>query len=295
MSAADATAAAAAAGRPATRRRRWHRVPGSLRLGLGIYAFALVLAFVGEVALEDPNRQDLASALEPPGSPGHLLGTDVLGHDVLSWVAHSVVTSLVIGVCVVAISAVLGSMIGVVAGYVGGALDAVLMRVVDLQLAVPPLLLFICATSTLGHSMLTLILLISVVSWVPYARVVRTQVQLESTRASVAAARLAGVGRLRLLTVHLLPSAAAMILVLASLQMGFVLLWEASLSFIGLGIQPPRASLGFLIAQGRSSLQQAWWVVVFPGTMLALLLLAANVTGDGLQERLGVDVEMVER
>src|SRR5262249_5930325 len=162
------------------------------------------------------------------------------------------------------------------AGYVGGAVDAVLMRLVDLQLAVPPLLLFITATSTLGHSMLTLLLLISIVSWVPYARIVRTQVQLERTRPSVAAARLAGVGRVRLLTVHVLRSAAAMLLVLASLQMGFVLLWEASLSFIGLGIQPPQESLGFLIAQGRVSLQQAWWVVVMPGTMLAMLLLAAN-------------------
>jgi peptide/nickel transport system permease protein len=277
----------------AERRRR--PFPVALRIGLGIYAFAIVLAFVGAFALVDPNDQDLAAALRPPGSAGHPLGTDVLGHDVLSWVANSIVTSMVIGVCVVAISVVVGTAVGIVAGYAGGVLDALLMRTVDLQLAVPPLLLFIAATSTLGRSTLTLILLISIVSWVPFARVVRTQGRLERMRPSIAAARLAGVGRLRLLVVHLLPSAFALILVLSSLQFGFVLLWEASLSFIGLGIQPPTPSLGFLIAQGKSSLQDAWWVVVFPGTMLALLLVAANLVGDGLQERLGVDVEVVEK
>jgi peptide/nickel transport system permease protein len=275
--------------------RRWRTLPTSLKVGLLIYAFAASLALLGAVALPDPNHQDLAASLEAPGSAGHLLGTDVLGHDVLAWVAQGVVTSLFIGVCVVVLSAAVGTAIGVVAGYAGGVLDAFLMRIVDLQLAVPPLLLFITATSTIGHSMTSLILLISAVGWVPYARVVRTQVRLERTRASVAAARLAGVRRARLLIVHLLPSAGALILVLCSLQLGFVLLWETSLSFIGLGISPPTPSLGFLIAQGRSSLQEAWWVVVCPGAMLAALLLAANLVGDGLQELLNVDVELVQR
>ena len=277
------------------RSRRRRAFPSSLRLGIGILVGAIGLAVVAAIAMVDPNEQNLTDSLEPPGTAGHLLGTDALGHDVLAWVARSVITSLTIGVSVVVISAVVGTAVGLIAGYAGGPLDSILMRIVDLQLAVPPLLLFIAGTSTLGHSMLTLILLISMVGWVPYARVVRTQVRVERTRPSIAAARLAGVGRIRIMVVHLLPSALALIVVLCSLQLGFVLLWEASLSFVGLGIQPPKTSLGFLIAQGRSSLQEAWWVVVFPGAMLALLLLAANVIGDGLQERFGVEVEVVEK
>jgi peptide/nickel transport system permease protein len=243
----------------------------------------------------DPNEQDLADAFAPPLSPGHLLGTDALGHDVLSWIAHSIVTSLAIGTAVVLVSATVGVVVGLVAGYASGALDSVLMRVVDLQLAIPPLLLFIAAAAAVGHGMVALIVLISAVSWVPYARVVRTQVLVERKRSSVLAARLAGISRARLLLVHLLPPSATVILVLASLQLGFVLLWEAGLSFVGLGISPPTPSLGFIIAQGRASLQEAWWVVVFPGTALAALLFAANVVGDGLQELFGVDVEVVER
>jgi len=292
----DASAGTAAVSSPRSRRRRrGQRLPGALRLGLAIYAAALGLAAVGALLLVDPNEQDLTGALAPPLTAGHPLGTDALGRDVLAWIAASIATSMTIAVSVVVLCVVVGTAVGIVAGYVGGLVDAVLMRMVDLQLAVPPLLLFIAATSTLGHSMTTLIVLISIVSWVPYARVVRTHVQLERKRPSVAAARLAGVGRVRLLVVHLLPSAATSILVLASLQLGFVLLWEAGLSFVGLGISPPTPSLGFLIAQGKQSLQEAWWVVVFPGAALALLLLAANVVGDGLQEKFGVEVEVLDR
>lgn len=300
MSVASHDAATVAPPRRRTRRplsiwRRFARLPGALRLGLTIYAAAIALAIVGAVMLDAPNEQDLNEAFAKPGSDGHLLGTDALGRDVLSWIAHSVPTSFAIAVAVVTLSVVTGTLIGAAAGYVGGAADALLMRVVDLQLAIPPLLLFIAASATVGHGMVALIVLISAVSWVPYARVVRTQVQLERGRACVAAARLAGVSRTRLLTRYLLPPATTVVLVLASVQVGFVLLWEAGLSFIGLGISPPTPSLGFLIAQGRASIEEAWWVVVFPGVMLALLLFASNVVGEGLQERYGVDVEMVER
>jgi peptide/nickel transport system permease protein len=300
MSAADAIfePALAAPARASALRRgwaRWWALPGSLRLGLAIYALAIAFALVGELAMVDPNKQDLTAAFAKPLTSGHLLGTDALGHDVLSWIAHSVVTSLTVGLAVVLLSAAFGVIVGLVAGYAGGFLDALLMRLVDLQLAVPPLLLFIAAAGAVGHGMLALIALISIVSWVPYARVVRTQVLVERTRPSVAAARLLGISRARLLFAHLLPPALTLILVLGSLQLGFVLLWEAGLSFVGLGISPPTPSLGFIIAQGRASLEEAWWVVVMPGAMLMALLVAANVVGDGLQEVFGVDVEVVEK
>jgi peptide/nickel transport system permease protein len=275
--------------------RRWRGLPGSLRLGLTILVACVLFGLVGSFALGDPNGQELTVALHAPGSPGHLLGTDSLGRDVLTWIAASVRTSLLIGAAVVLISAIVGAVVGTVAGYVGGALDAVLMRLVDLQLAIPPLLLFLAASAAFTPGIVGLIVLMSAIGWVPYARVVRTQVQVERTRASVAAARLAGATRRRIVLVHLLPSGFTLMLVLASLHFGFVLLGEAALSFVGLGVQPPHASLGYLISQGRIDLQSAWWVVVCPGAMLGLLLLAANLIGDGLQEAFDVELEVLDK
>ncbi|MGN6187508.1 MAG: ABC transporter permease [Conexibacter sp.] len=274
---------------------RFRGVDGALAVGIGIFAAALALALVGALFMVDPNRQDLRDVFAAPLSAGHPLGTDSLGRDVLSWIAHSITTSLKISIAIVALSALLGVAVGVVSAYVGGVLDTLLMRAVDLQLAIPPLLLFIAAAAVVGNSQTTLILLVSIVSWVTYARLVRTQVLIEKQRASIAAARLAGVGHVRIVLRHLLPSVGSVVLVIASLQLGFVLLWEASLSFVNLGVQPPATSLGFLIAQGRTTLAQAWWVVVFPGVMLALLLLAANLVGDGLRDYFGVDAEVVDK
>jgi peptide/nickel transport system permease protein len=275
--------------------QRWRALPSGLRLGLTILVGCILFGLIGGLVLGDPNKQDLAAALSKPGSQGHLLGTDALGRDILTWLASSVRTALTIGVAVVLISSVCGALVGTVAGYVGGAFDAVLMRLVDLQLAIPPLLLFIAAFAAFSPGRVGLILLMAAVGWVPYARVVRTQVQVERTRSSIAAARLAGATRRRILLVHLLPAGFTLILILASLQFGFVLLAEAGLSFVGLGVQPPSTSLGYLIAQGRADLQDAWWIVVCPGAMLALLLLSANLIGDGLQEAFGVELEVSDR
>jgi peptide/nickel transport system permease protein len=267
----------------------------ALTVGLWMFAGALAVAVVGALAMVDPNQQDLTRALARPLSHGHLLGTDDLGRDVLSWIANSVLTSLKISGAVVALSAAAGVAVGLVSGYLGGVVDALLMRLVDLQLAIPPLLLFIAASVVTGTSQTALVLLISIVSWVSYARLVRTQILVEKQRASVAAARLAGLRHLRIIVRHLLPSVGSVVLVVGSLQLGYVLLWEASLSFVGLGVQPPATSLGFLIAEGRTELAQAWWVVVFPGAMLAWLLVAANLVGDGLRDRFGVQAEVLDK
>jgi peptide/nickel transport system permease protein len=276
-------------------RRRTRRRPrnGSLRAGLAIFAAALLLSLVGWLVLPDPLDQDLTASLAAPGTDGHLLGTDPLGRDVLAWIAASVPLSLTVAAATVLLSALTGVAVGIVAGYVGGMVDGLLMRFVDLSLAIPPLLLFLAASAIVGTGTLKLILLVSAVSWVPYARLVRTQVQLERRRPSIAAARLAGLTRRRIVVRHVAPAVATSVLVLASLQAGYVFLWEASLSFVGLGIQPPETSLGFLMAQGRLTLAVGWWVVVFPGVMLALLLLAANLVGDGLRDKFGVDLEAV--
>lgn len=276
------------------------RAPGrhrsaTLAAAAGLLAFLVGGSIVASLALPDPNAQELSDALAPPGAAGHLLGTDPLGRDVLAWIASGIRISLVVSITVVALSAVVGITVGLLAGYFGGVLDAGLMRLADLQLAVPPLLLFISASALVRPGLFNLIVLISVVSWVPYARLVRTTVVSERERAYIAAARLSGASHRRVLFTHLLRAVATLGLVIASLQAGYVLLWEASLSFLGLGIQPPLTSLGFIISQGRTVLQEAWWVVVCPGVVIALLVVAFNLLGDGLRDVFHADVDVFGR
>jgi peptide/nickel transport system permease protein len=285
----------AAPARPTHRlRTRVRRLPPSLKAAIALFAAAALLGGLGPLLLVDPNAQDLNAAFAPPGSAGHPLGADPLGRDVLSWIASSLRISALIAVTVVLVAATVGVLVGLLAGYLGGALDALLMRLVDLQLAIPPLLLFVAAAAVAGRSVPTLIVLLCIPSWVPYARVVRTRVQVERERASIKGARLAGVGHAEILWRHLLPATRGLVIVLASLQLGWILLWEAAVSFVGIGVQPPQTSLGYMIAQGRDALAQAWWVVAFPGLVLALLVLASNLLGDGLRDALDVDVEVIE-
>lgn len=267
---------------------------GGLRLlrgGLLLLVGLLVVSVIVTIASPDHNHQDLSVALGGPGTAGHPLGTDQLGRDLLAWIAAGVRTSLLVSVSVVAISATIGVAVGMAAGYLGGWVDALLMRLVDLQLAVPPVVLFIAASAVLTPSLPVVILLLAAVAWVPYTRIVRAQVQAERERGFVAAARLAGTSRGRILRVHILPAVLPVAVVFASMQAGNVLLWEAALSFLGLGVQPPHASLGFMIAQGKSVLGTAWWVTVAPGLAVVLLALAFNSIGDGLREYFHIEPE----
>jgi peptide/nickel transport system permease protein len=281
----------------ALRRRRQLPLAGqtTLRLGLGVLGLMLLVGVLGRVALPDASVQDLANAFAKPGSAGHPLGTDQLGRDVLAWISDGIWVALGVSLGVTVLSSAVGIAVGLVAGYFGGVADGLLMRLVDLSLAIPPLLLFISAASVVRTSMLTLILLISAVMWLPYARLVRGVVLVQREQGYVMTARLAGATRARILVGHLLPAVSTVVLVLASLQAGYVLLWESGLSFLGLGIRPPQHSLGYIISQGRATLEQAWWVVVFPGVALALLVLAFNLIGDGLRDLIQQDVEVAER
>jgi peptide/nickel transport system permease protein len=267
----------------------------TLRVGLAILLAMVLVGVLGRVALPSAEHQDLANAFAPPGSPGHPLGTDQLGRDVLAWISDGIWVALEVALGVVLISSVVGIAVGLCAGYFGGLVDALLMRLVDLSLAIPPLILFIAAATFVQPSIPSLVLLISVVSWLPYARLVRSVALVERERGYVVTARLAGASRTRILVGHLLPAVSTVVLVLASLQIGYVLLWESGLSFLGLGVRPPQHSLGYIIAQGRDTLQQAWWVVVLPGAALALLVLSANLIGDGLRDLIQQDVEVADR
>ncbi|GAA0730665.1 ABC transporter permease [Dactylosporangium roseum] len=279
------TAGPAGALRPKARAGR-----SSLRAGLGLAALITLLSVYAAIAMPDPNEQNLSDTSLPPMSPGHLLGTDLLGRDLLTWCLNGARTSVLIGACVVAISAVIGTALGAVAGYHGGWLDTVLMRLVDLQLAVPPLLIFLAAAMVIDASPASLVLLLSAVGWVPYARLVRVNVLVERERGYVAAARLAGRSRVSILLNHVVPTNAALVVTFASLHIGFVMLAEAALSFLGLGLRPPSPSLGYMIAQGREHLAGAWWIATVPGVMIIVLIVSANLIGDGLRDRFQLDV-----
>jgi peptide/nickel transport system permease protein len=257
---------------------------GSLVAGLLILFGMLLFSVVASVIGGNPASQDLSRVLAPPGTAGHLLGTDALGRDVLAWVGGGIRTSFIVALGVVTFSSVVGCSVGIMAGYRGGWADAVLMRIADIQLSVPPLPLFIAASVVVANSMLSLIVLISIVGWVPYARLCRARVLSNRQRGYVSAARLAGRRTPAIIGIHLLPDLTTEIAVLASLQAGVALLWEAGLSFLGLGLQPPYVSLGFLMSEGKEVLSQAWWVAAFPGIALALLVVGFNLTGDGIRD-----------
>ena len=267
----------------------------SIRRGLLILVALIASAIVAQFVLGDPLDQNLSQAYVAPFVNGHVLGTDGLGRDILAWVEGGILTGLQVSAGVVLVSATVGTVIGLVAGYNGGIIDAALMRLTDFQLAIPPLPLFIAASAVVTGSMPVVIILISVVSWVPYSRLVRARVLVERDRAYVSAARLAGTRTPRILLVHLLPTTATEITVVASLQAGVALLVESGLSFLGLGLQPPYKSLGFMIAAGRENLVHAWWVTTFPGIAIVLLVLAFNLIGDGIRDAMHSDVEVLAR
>ncbi|WP_236789755.1 ABC transporter permease [Amycolatopsis sp. GM8] len=262
---------------------------GAAQVGATLICLLIALAIWMWAFGVDPNAQDLSQADLSPFSPGHPLGTDTLGRDILSWCARGVLTSLAIGVAVALLCALAGALIGATAGYLGGWVDSVLMRLVDLQLAVPPLLIFLAASMVIDRNIVSMVLLLASVGWVPYARLVRATVLSERERGYIAAARLAGSTRLGIVFRHLLPASATPIVVFASLQVGFVMLVEAGLSFLGLGLEPPVASLGYMIAQGRDQLGSAWWIATSPGVFVVVLILATNLIGDGLRDSFRMD------
>ncbi|MGO9962810.1 MAG: ABC transporter permease [Acidimicrobiales bacterium] len=284
MSAIDFSVDLGAAGFGQRIRSRVGLRSGSLSVGVGLLGALLVFSFVASAVGGNPAHQDLAAALVGPGADGHLLGTDTLGRDVLAWVGGGIRTSFEVALGVVSLSLIFGCTVGVVSGLVGGWVDAILMRIADVQLSIPPLPVFIAVSVVLTNNMTSLIVLIAVFGWVPYARLCRARVLTERQRGYVSAARLAGRSRTAIAFVHVLPGITTEISVLASLQAGICLLWEAALSFLGLGLQPPYISLGFLMSEGREVLYQAWWVAVVPGVALALLVVGFNLTGDGIRD-----------
>ena len=256
-------------------------------LGLGLTLAVLVAAVAAPwLTPQDPLRADFVASLQPPGTPGHPLGTDQLGRDLLARVLHGARLALFIGVCTVVVTAIGGGLLGLVAGFVERWPSAVLMRLADVQLSFPFILLALTINAIVGLGLRNIVLSLAAAGWVVYARVVRGEVLSVKQRDFVHAAAALGVGRARLLFRHVLPNVAPSIIVVASLQFSQFVVAEAAISFLGFGIQPPTPAWGSMLSESRDFLYVAWWLAAFPGAALALTALGVNLLGDWLRDTL---------
>jgi len=257
-----------------------------LRLGGAIVGLAAAAALFGPlVAPWDPYAQELALRLAGP-TQGHLFGLDELGRDILSRLLAGARISLLVGLAVVSVSSSVGILMGSVAGYYGGRIDQLISRVMDVLLAFPGILLAIALVAVLGPSLTNVILALSVIGWVGYARLVRAQVLRVRELEYVQAARALGAKTPRILLRHVIPATLPTVIVQATLGMAGAIIAEASLSFLGLGVQPPTPSWGTMLDAGRSHLFDAPHLTLFPGLAIALLVLGFNFLGDGLRDRI---------
>jgi len=265
--------------------------------GAPIVATVLVVIFVAAAVLApliapfDPAEQNFLASLSPPawqaeGTLANLLGGDNLGRDILSRLIYGARLSLIIAVFAIALAGAVGVILGLIAGYAGGALDSLIMRIVDAFLAMPFILMALGFVAALGPSVTNIILVMGITNWARYARLVRGEVLSVKSRDFVALARIAGQPRWRIGIRHILPNVANSIIVLATLDLGRVIILESSLSFLGLGVQPPDVSWGLMLADGRAYMTVAWWLTVMPGLAILLSVLSLNIFGDWLRDRL---------
>ena len=260
--------------------------------GLVVVAVVVLAALLAPLLTPfDPLAQDIAQRLKPPGwsAPDgrtHWLGTDQLGRDILGRIFFGARIALVVGLAAVAIAGTLGLVIGLVSGYFGGRVDDVFMRLADIQLAFPFILLALAVIGVLGPSLRNIIVVVGVSGWVVYARIVRAEVLSLREREFVQAARAVGSRPARVIIRHVVPNAFTPWLVIATLDMARVIVVESALSFLGLGIPPPTPTWGGMLADGRVYMSTAWWLATFPGLAILVTVLGINLLGDGLRDTL---------
>lgn len=262
--------------------RLWHNrlAISGLVLVLGLFAVALLARWL---APYDPDFIDLKQVLMPP-SPAHLLGTDTLGRDVLSRIIFGARVSLLVGFVAVGIATLIGVLVGALAGYYGGVLDQILMRLVDLMLCFPTIFLILAVIAVLGPSIWNIMAVIGLTSWMGVARLVRAEFLSLREREFVVAARALGASDVRLIWRHLLPNALTPVMVSATLGVAGAILVESSLSFLGLGVQPPTPSWGNMLTMGKDNIEIAWWLSVFPGLAILVTVMSYNLLGEGIRE-----------
>ncbi len=269
------------------------RKRGSRRIGiaLAVIGLYLVAAIIGPILVQfDPVATDTANRLLPPLSVKDdgsiaLFGTDQVGQDLFAQTLQGARMSMLVGVSALIIAGVIGVLIGVLSGYFGGAVDSALMRLADVQLAFPGILLAVLVASVLGQSVVNVIIILAIGGWVTYARVTRSQVLATKNREFVDATRTLGAGHWHTVRTTILPACVAPVMVIATMDIGSIILAEASLSFLGLGTPPSTPSWGLTIAGGRNYLASAWWISTIPGICLAILVISFGVLGDALRDR----------
>ena len=253
--------------------------------GLVIVAVLLLMAaFAPLIAPHDPFVQDLSRRLLPPGTSGNWLGTDDFGRDILSRILYGARITLYIVALVAVTAPVLGLLVGTVAGYFGGWVDAVLMRLTDIFLAFPRLILALALVAVLGPGIENAVLAIALTAWPPYARVARAETLTVRNSDYIAAVRLQGAGHTRIIAGHVVPMCLSSVIIRVTLDMAGVILIAAGLGFLGLGVQPPLPEWGLMISSGRKYLFEQWWVATMPGLAIFIVSLGFNLLGDGLRD-----------
>jgi peptide/nickel transport system permease protein len=252
--------------------------------------FVVIAVCAPLLAPYDPNVQNLVGRLKPPGTVSrsfhYWLGSDELGRDLLSRIIYGTRVSLLVAVLSVLLSGAVGTALGLIAGYRRGWIETVVMRVADVFLSIPAVLLAIITVAVLGPSLVNVVLVLALTRWPRYARVAHAQTLATAGLAYVENAVLSGAGNARILILHILPNIAGTLIVVATLEFGLMVLFEAGLSFLGLGVQPPTASWGSMLSTGRNYVATAWWVATLPGLCLFVLVLTVNLTGDAVRDRL---------
>jgi peptide/nickel transport system permease protein len=295
---ADSTAAAVGAAEaivaPRRRDRRWPPV-----VPLAIVTVLLVCAILAPLlSPHSPLEGSLGERLAPPmgmdgAKPGHYLGTDRHGRDTLSRLIYGARISLSVSVVGIVLTGTIGSFIGLLAGFLGGWVDTVLMRLVDISLSLPGILIAVLLSVVFEPSFTNVIIVVSFLLWPSYARLVRGEALALKHQEFVALARIAGCSSLTIMFRHIVPNLVPSILVLATLHVGYVIVLEAALSFLGVGIPPPTPSWGVMVADGRGLIEQAWWVSILPGIAILVTVLSLNILGDWVRDRLDPKLRQV--
>jgi peptide/nickel transport system permease protein len=257
-----------------------------------VLAVLLFIAiFAPAVAPHPPNKMSLTKRLQPPafvmgGSRAHILGTDKLGRDILSRAIYGARVSLSVSLLVILITSTCGTILGIGAGYLGGRVDGFIMRITDVSLCFPALLLAMLLAVSLGPSFLTVVLSMSILGWAPYARLIRGETLKLREADFVAQARIIGSSALRIMVRHIFPNIINPLIIMMTLSVGMLILTESTLSFLGFGIPPPTPSWGSMVSDGRSLIERAWWISFFPGIAIGLVVLSGNFLGDWLRDKL---------
>ncbi len=277
-------------------RRRLRRWPVSSIVILSVLIVSAVFAPL--IAPHDAKLGDLSDRHIPPmlfgGTSDHILGTDGLGRDILSRIVHGARISVAVAVVALSVGGVIGTLLGVVSGYAGGWVDEVIMRIVDIKFAVPLILIALALAVILGPSFGLLLGLLSFLIWGHFARQVRAEVLVIVTMDYVAAARSCGASPVRIMYRHIFPGVISIVVVVGTLQVGAVVLAEASLSFLGAGVPSPTPAWGSMVAEGRLYIDTAWWVSLIPGVVIGLLVTAVTLLGDWLRDRLDPRLRQIQ-